>query len=318
MEFAVLRPVQENMSVQPEISVVMPVYNSATYLAPAIDSILAQTFRDFEFIIINDGSTDGSQDILTHYASQDQRITVVNRENRGLVPTLNQAIGLAKSDLIARMDADDLSYPERFEKQSAFLRNNPGYVAVGCVTRLIDSEGDPLCSFSKQLAHDDIDASHLAGKGGAIVHPAAMFRKSAFDKIGGYRTECIHAEDVDLWLRLAEVGNLANLPDTLFDYRQHLQSVGHQHRARQIQSMNLAIQDARQRRGIAAAEPYQSSSIEPDPYQIALKWGWWALNEGNLHTATKYAFKVLKRNPFSKETLNFCACVLRDRLKAKQ
>jgi glycosyltransferase involved in cell wall biosynthesis len=125
---------------EPLISVVMPVYNAAQYLREAIDSILNQTFRDFEFIIINDGSTDRSLEIIQSY--NDDRIRLINQKNTGLAKALNNGIAIAKSDFIARMDADDISIPERLTSQFSFLESNVDVVAVGSNAEVIDKEGN--------------------------------------------------------------------------------------------------------------------------------------------------------------------------------
>jgi glycosyltransferase involved in cell wall biosynthesis len=295
----------------PLVSVLMPVYNAERYLAEAIESILKQTFTDFEFIIVNDGSTDQSLQILQHYAQQDGRIRLISRENRGLVSSLNEGADLAMSPYIARMDADDISYSERLFKQVNFLKGHPEYVVIGSKVQLIDQDGDPLTLFSLETTHQRIDFAHLQGKGGAIAHPATMFRKDSFNSVGQYRSAFIHAEDLDLWLRMAEVGKLGNLPDLLLDYRQHSQSVGHKYRTEQIDSANKAIKEAYERRGIFNTDFRIAEILVTNQNQLFLKWGWWALNAGNIQTARKYAIKSFVKAPFSLETLKLCACVIR-------
>lgn len=300
-----------NTNATPLVSVLMPVYNAERYVVEAVESILNQTFTDFEFIIINDGSTDRSLEILQLYARQDKRVRLISRENQGLVKTLNEGVDLAVAPYIARMDADDISYPDRLFKQVNFLNEHPNYVVVGSRTQLIDEDGDPLSLFSLHTTHKEIDLAHLQGRGGAIAHPAAMFRKNEFNAVGGYRLEFIHAEDLDLWLRMAEVGELGNLPNLLLDYRQHLTSIGHKYRIEQISSTNKAIKEACGRRGISNPGFIKIEKPAFDKNQLLLKWGWWALGAGNIKTARKYAIKSFKNAPFSLETLRLCACVAR-------
>jgi glycosyltransferase involved in cell wall biosynthesis len=295
----------------PAVSVLMPVYNAERYVAEAVESILKQTFTDFEFIIINDGSTDRTLEILQRYAEQDSRIRLISRENRGLIKTLNEGVDLATASYIARMDADDISYPDRLFKQINFLKEHPNYVAIGSKTRLIDEDGDPLSLFSLDTTHKEIDLAHLQGIGGAIAHPVAMFRKDKFYSVGQYRAEFIYAEDLDLWLRMAEVGELGNLPDLLLDYRQHFHSVGHKYRVEQINSTNRAIKETYERRGISNSNFIKTEEPEFNKNQLLLKWGWWALGAGNIKTARKYAIKSFKNTPLSLETLKLCACVAR-------
>ena len=200
------------------ITVLLAVYNGQQYLREAIDSILSQTFRDFEFLIIDDGSTDNTLFILNEYARRDSRIKLVTRPNKGLTYTLNEGIFLARGEFLARMDADDICLPQRFEKQLAYLRQHPECVLVGSRVQLMDPEGLPLREMSQEQSHQEIDDAHL-NRGWPVVHPATMMRLSAIKQIGGYRDEFNTLEDLDLFLRLAEVGKLANLPDVLLRYR---------------------------------------------------------------------------------------------------
>lgn len=144
-----------------ELSVVMPVFNGGSYLSQAIQSVLNQTLRNFEFIIINDGSTDLSLSIIQSFASQDTRIVVVNRENRGLVASLNEGLHLAKSDLIARMDADDVCYPTRLSQQYEYLCAHTDCVAIGTRIQLIDPEGLPIMEIFYRV--------HLGSETGQLV-----------------------------------------------------------------------------------------------------------------------------------------------------
>ena len=296
----------------PEISVLMPVYNAEKYLSQAIESVLQQTLSNFEFVIINDGSTDTSLKILQHYAAQDSRIRLISRENKGLVATLNEGINLINTPLIARMDADDLCRPARFEKQMAYMAEHPECVALGTRVMLIDSEGCPIVEFADKIEHESIDAAHLAEQGGSIVHPSVVIRKNALASAGGYRPEFIHAEDLDLFLRLAEIGRLANLPDVLLDYRQHTNSIGYSHRQLQLESARHAVADAYNRRGLKYEN--NNETIAPSNQtvsEIYSKWAWWALKGGNIRTARKYALRVLLRSPFGINTYKLLACALR-------
>ena len=296
----------------PLISVLMPVYNAERYVVEAVESILAQTFRDFEFLIIDDGSTDRSRVILERYAAQDDRIRFISRPNTGLIVALNEGLALARGDLIARMDSDDVSLPERFAVQVAYLREHPDCVAVGTGVLLIDSEGLPLCAWAKLGSHAEIDAAHMRGLGGAIVHPATMFRRDAVQAIGGYRPEFEAAEDFDVYLRLAERGRLANVPQVLFRYRQHMRSVGHRRQAFQQRQARAAVNEACRRRGLPVDEgadiPIGPSLEAADQHQ---KWAWWALGDGNIHAARKHSLRSLRLKPFSVASWRVAACALR-------
>jgi len=295
------------------VSVLLPVYNAADYLTKAIDSILNQTFTDFEFIIINDGSTDGSLKILEDYARQDARIRLVNRENKGLIKTLNEGLRLATGKYIARMDQDDISLPPRFERQVEYLRGHVECVAVGVLSQFIDFEGDLISPMGSLILHEEIDSAHMKGKGGAMVHPSVMIRRDAMIAVGGYSEKYPNAEDLDFWLRLAEYGKLANITERLFLYRQHLESIGYLQRLSQIDSAKKAVVDACFRRGIVIDQSLLCDVDEkiPSVSDVYIKWGWWALKGGNTLTARKYAKKAMLSSPFKCEAWKLLACSLR-------
>jgi hypothetical protein len=211
----------------PSLSVVLPVYNAEEYLAEAIESILAQTYTDFEFLIIDDGSTDGSLDIINLHAREDQRIRVIARSNLGLVKTLNEGVARARGEYIARMDADDISRPERFKQQVDFLNSNPRCVVLGTSVVLIDDSGRELATWHCFL--HDVSIRHALPAEGCIPHPTAMLRKSAVLEVGGYKEDYLAAEDYDLWHRLAQVGELNNLAEPLLYKRESSTAVSGKH-----------------------------------------------------------------------------------------
>ena len=302
----------------PMLSVIMPVYNAERYLAEAVESVLHQTFPDFEFIIVDDGSTDASLARLRHYAEQDARIRLSSRPNAGWVQRLIEAVPLAAGKYIARMDADDVSLPQRFERQVRFLEENPEYVVVGSKVLLIDSDGAPLKYMGEKLRHEEIDGAHLRGEGGAIIHPAAMIRTEAMRAIGGYRL--LRDEDLDLFLRLAEYGKVANLPDVLLHYRQHLKSAGYQHYAEMTRSVRDAVAAARVRRGLLPLQKSEVLELDNHSWNGAVKtaqyhkkWAWWALQGGHPATARKHALVALRQDPLSLESWRLALSALRGR-----
>lgn len=200
----------------PEISVVMSVYNSKAWLREAIASILAQTFTDFEFIIINDGSTDGSLEIIKSFS--DPRIVLVDQENAGLPAALNRGIQLAKASLIARMDADDVSLPERLQIQLDFLRQNPEIIAIGSAAVYIDESGRDIAPVQMPCSHAEILA-YLPES--PFIHPTVVFRKEFFNLAQGYPVEFLGAQDAVLFNRMARLGKMANLSECLLRYRIH-------------------------------------------------------------------------------------------------
>lgn len=218
----------------PAISVAMSVYNGERFLVQAIDSILGQTFGDFEFLILDDGSTDGTPDIIRGHAARDPRIRPIIRENRGLIASLNELLGAAHAPIVARMDADDISLPERFARQVAFLDANPDYGVVGCWTEDIDEDGGPYRLTGRDHPQDhDTFLKHIEHGWPLICHPAAMFRRDIVLAVGGYHAAFRHCEDYDLWLRLASVTRLASIPERLIRYRHYENQVSSRHATEQ-------------------------------------------------------------------------------------
>lgn len=203
------------MSPSPTISVVMPVYNGEKYLREAIDSIINQTFGDFEFLIINDGSTDKSDEIIRSY--NDSRIVYLQNDgNKGLVFTLNYGISKAKGEFIARMDADDISAPTRFENQVKALEANPDIGICGTWAKIIGSAN----VFKVECENEKIKCLLLFLN--QFIHPSVMFRKSILEKNQiRYETNDFPAEDYALWIRLAPFVEMMNIPELLLNYRVH-------------------------------------------------------------------------------------------------
>lgn len=229
----------------PSLSVVLPVHNGAPYLSAAVESILVQTYSDFELLVIDDGSDDESGLIAEAYASRDPRVRVFRQENRGLVATLNRGLALCRAPLVARMDADDVSLPCRFAVQVPRFRDRPRLAVVGGFVKLIDSEG----RFLRLGAYPRGDAALAAlirsnsylEDGSPFAHPAVILRKSAVYAVGGYRTVMAQAQDYDLWLRLAEAGfDMENVPEPVLEYRQHETNVSRRHRHHQVLATLLA------------------------------------------------------------------------------
>jgi glycosyltransferase involved in cell wall biosynthesis len=209
------------MKNEPKISVVMSVYNGDKYLQEAVDSILNQTFKDFEFIIINDGSTDDTREILESY--NDPRIVLIHQENIGLTKSLNKGIALAKGEYIARQDADDLSMPERLEKQLAFLEKHNKIALLGTAIKSIDHQGIYLKMTKFPRNHSSIQK--IMKHENCFYHGSVMFKRHCFIEAGGYREIFSTSQDYDLWLRFAEKFEVANLLTPLYKYRFNRQSI---------------------------------------------------------------------------------------------
>ncbi|WP_330110241.1 glycosyltransferase [Methylophaga thalassica] len=284
-----------------DISVLMSVYNTEKYLVEAIESILNQSFNNFEFIIINDGSTDRSEDILRYYERKDKRIKLISRENRGLVLSLNEALDCASASLIARMDADDISLPQRFEEQIKYLKDNPDVVCVGTAQIIIDEDGDELTRLNVPTENSVIQKRLLEGHC-PLEHPSVMFRTDAVKALGAYRKDCEAAEDYDLWLRLGEVGKLANINKPLIQYRYLSSSVSAANQTKQKESTKKACFDAWERRGVTgeykANSEWRASQNRLSKLRFTLKFGWWAYNYQNRAAAIKYAKRAIRLAPW--------------------
>jgi glycosyltransferase involved in cell wall biosynthesis len=287
---------------KPLVSILMPVFNAQKFLSNSIESILSQTLINFEFIIIDDGSTDNSYKIIEHYSNTDNRIKYLKQNNHGISYTRNKLLSLAKAELIAWMDADDISHPKRLEKQYTYLQANKEYVAIGTSTIMIDEDSDEIFEWRAPLTHVEIDSFHLKGYGGAIIFPSSMMRKNIVIELGGFNETLTGAEDLCLFLRLAENGKLSNLSEYLFYYRQHIDSICHSHKSNIAENNWSVINDCKLRRGILPVEnqpPSSSSNVSIN--DIYLKWGWWAIKGKRFYTAKKYGIKVIRKSLFSKQ-----------------
>jgi glycosyltransferase involved in cell wall biosynthesis len=220
----------------PIVTILLPVYNAEKYLAEAIQSILAQTFTDFELIAVNDGSIDKSIDILKDFAKNDSRLKVYSNEvNRGIVFTLNRGLYLASGEYIARMDADDICLPERLAKQVAYLSEHPDIGVLG-TNFLHFGNVNKVSNF--RLEHELIVLEMIFVN--SILHPSIMMRKSVLDRIGvKYSDKFMHIEDWDLWCRLIPHTKFHNLPDVLIQYRVEGQNISIKNKNSSLERLKL-------------------------------------------------------------------------------
>jgi hypothetical protein len=208
------------VSPAPTISVLMPVRNGERFLAEAVESVLSQTFRDLELLVIDDGSTDSTPQILERLGIEDPRLVIHRREPGPNLPeVLNFGAELARAPLLARLDADDVALPDRFQLQVAFLAAHPEVALVGGQVPLIDESGREIGRAEYPLTNEELQEA-LCHRN-PFVHSAMVMRREAFEEVGGYRPNFVHAEDLDLWLRLADVHRIANLPADVVQYRIH-------------------------------------------------------------------------------------------------
>jgi glycosyltransferase involved in cell wall biosynthesis len=297
----------------PTVSVLMPVYNAEPYLAEAVESILGQTFADFELLIVNDGSTDRSVAILERYAARDGRIRLTSRPNTGYAAALNELLHLADAEFVARMDADDVALPQRLARQVDFLRTHPEVVCVGTAVRLIDAAGRFLGDAHPGMDHEEIQRRALAGDC-PLNHPSTMMRRAAVQAVGGYHLEFQPAEDLDLWLRLAEVGQLTNLPEVLMKYRQHARSFSEQHQRLQLERSAAAVVEACRRRGIPPRDVVVSPWRPVDRrsrMQTYIGYGRRGFERSDYRMALHYGLQALAQVPWDPSGWRLLARILR-------
>lgn len=302
----------------PRVSVVMPVYNCARYLREAIESILNQTFENFEFIIVNDGSTDETPEILNTYANKDSRIKIINQPNSGLVIALNRGIRETEGEWVFRMDGDDISLSHRFAVQIEAIQKNPSLVLLGGWCRQINEEGVPLKINRYPSSHDSL-VHCLETIRPFFPHPTACFRKDIVIRIGGYRERFPPAEDVDLWLRLIVEGEIACIENVILQLRKHKDNISiRADRLQQLRSVAARICHFRRKAGLS-----DLSKMEEDVWQGFVKWveerlegegyfrriqGWQALWNAwysnldvNKFKRTMLVLKILMQNPSARK-----------------
>ncbi len=287
----------------PAISVVMPVFNGARYLRGAVRSILAQNFADLELVAVNDGSTDHSDRILEEFATLDPRVRVIHLPNGGIVAALTAGLAAARAPVIARMDADDLADPDRLRRQLDYLRAHPDCVALGTAARLIDASGRVIGFRPVPTTHEAIVEDLLSGNGAAIIHPAAMFKRSALDRVGGYDASFCRAEDLDLYFRLAAFGKLENLPEPLLDYREHPQSTNFSRRSEQLRLMSQILDRERTSRHLA---PLEIGRLRGTPDlsrgELHREWACGAHLHGSRSTAIHHALVAIAHDAMHRQS----------------
>lgn len=282
----------------PRVSVLIPVYNCERYLPQTLESILRQTLTDIEVLVLDDGSSDRSVEIAKTIADRDRRVIVADGNHIGVVAQRNRGISMARAKLIALMDADDVALPQRLAVEAAFLDAHPDVCAVGSQVLRIDGDGLPIDHWKLPLRHEEIDEAHIRGRPGAIVNPTVMIRRSVLQQIGGFRADYEFAEDYDLFLRLGEVGRLANVPDVLLQYRLHLKSLTFSRAILQRETAQKALEDAWARRKKPGTAPAGTLEIRT-PTEEELMWDWarCAFAARNFRTARNHSLRLLRRRP---------------------
>ena len=285
---------------EPVVSVVMPVYQAAAFLAEAIESLLAQTQPAFELIAVDDGSTDASSRILEHYAKLDPRVRVHRKPHEGVIRARNAGLALAKAPFVACMDADDVSLPDRLALQISALTAQPDVVCVGGAFDVIDAKHRLLGRTHPPTDHAEILAMALRGRS-PICGSNATFRRDEVLAIGGYGADADFVEDLDLWLRLAEVGRLANLPSVISKVRFHDASQSATEQERQLDAVARVVNRACERRGIgeriARPPAWRPLATRRSQQTFAAAWARSAWHLGERRTALVYALRAFRIDP---------------------
>lgn len=278
------------------LSVLMTAHNAERWLDSAISSVRSQTFTEFEFLVLDDGSTDGTEAIIRGHAAEDERVRCFSEPQQGLTKGLQFLIDKCTGELIARMDADDICEPERFEQQVASMESFAEVVCCGTWATEIDADGTPFGIWRTPTDHGEIDSQHMLGMGGGVIHPSAMLRRNALHKIGGYDTQWPIAQDYDLWLRLAEVGRLMNIPSRLLRYRRACSAISMSKRAEQLAAVEAIHRAAVKRRRVRnEVTEYANASNS-----VALDSDWFAsraITEGFAPAAFKHSLRALVACP---------------------
>ncbi len=290
---------KKDMKADNTLTVLLPAYNAGPYLREAIDSILAQTWTDYEFLIINDGSRDGSKEIIESY--NDFRIKAIHQENKGLITTLNEGILAAKGNIIARMDADDVCLPDRLQQQMDFILRNQNYVMVGSEAKLIDRDGNYLAPLIP-VGHTHEEIISKIDKKNPFIHSCVMFTKDAVIKAGLYPDNALDFEDYLLWKKMLSVGKICNLRRVLLKVRLNPESITIDKRwrsrdflaikKRSIVNGFVSDEDAATLKTLMSIQPSKQYKQASYYAMVAKKYLWGNPNSGlarqNLQKAIKY------------------------------
>ena len=252
----------------PEISVLTSCFNANEFIEESIESILSQSFGNFEFILIDDGSTDDTLDIIRRYAARDKRIRVVTKENSGLQKSLNLGLSLAKGDWIARFDADDVALPDRLERQWQFIKRHRDIILLGGGCLEIDKSGRHIKQHIYPMNHRGL-MKRLECLGPFFPHSTAFFSRSRVQDLGGYNPRFRRSQDWDLWLRMARVGLIGCLREPLIKLRKHEKSVTAMNSGRLTEIMGMAATVCHFRRQAGRSDPSQR---DPHEWDFFIRW----------------------------------------------
>jgi glycosyltransferase involved in cell wall biosynthesis len=296
----------------PLLSVILPVYNGGKYVRDSVRSILDQTEKNFELLLCDDGSTDGTLEVAQEIAKSDPRVRFFQTNRAKLFGVCNRMLKEARGEFLARMDHDDISLPQRFAEEIALMQSNPQLAVVGVWLYIIDPEGRRISNYFPPT--DDAALQELCLDGHCPINePASMMRTELVRKVGGWREDMGVCADVDLWLKLGEVGKLGMVSKPLQCYRYHEKSQSHKAGATKRQDVLTQIcREAMKRRNITGRTP--NPPIWPPPaaerYQQYLQYGWWAFRYGDRSTAAVYGWRAVRNKPLDLKAWRLLACAV--------
>lgn len=275
----------------PHVTIVTAVYNGEAYLHEAVQSIIGQTFGDFEYLIVDDASTDGTKGILELHEKNDSRVRVItNTKNMGRALSRNRGLQEARGEYIAILDADDIALERRVEREVEYLHTHPEVGVVGTWFDVIDDNGEFVITRRLPVEPQEVAARDLEIP--PFCHPSVMFRKECIQKVGSYREEFVYAQDYDLLLRILEHYKGANIPEVLTRYRMNPDSCSQRHSVLQHRFGELACRLARERResGLDVIQRGETGEVEALLVDV-MRLSWLAARRGVADTCVSWAMR---------------------------
>lgn len=300
----------------PVVSVVMSVYNGLPYLQEAVESILRQTFTDLEFVIIDDDSIDETWNVLSAYGYEDKRVVLLRNDmNLGYTRSLNRGIRHSRGRYIARQDADDISRPRRLALQVDFMETHPDVGLVGTLPRFINEQGAFIEVENYPLVVDNDRIKKQLLDSNCFRHGSVMIRRKWIEMVGTYDPDLEPSEDYDLWLRLSEVTELANIPEPLYLYREHSDSESSRRQAVQVHNKAVALERALYRR-FGSESPHHLKRVVARDYLMAVIFGFSEGNRSQAENSLEHAKELAPKMYYSgtlveevvKRFLSFLTC----------
>lgn len=306
---------KNSINVAPDVTVVMSCHNESKHIDSAISSILHQTFSNFSFLIIDDSSTDNTFAKIKYWADKDPRITCSRCDIGNLGGVLEKYCKTIKSEFIARMDGDDVSEPNRLALQIRHMRDNAEIVVCSTNYRQVTETGMPFSRSKQQLHHNGIYAELLRGRGGAMCHAFAMIRTTAYVQVGGYSSLHPKGEDLDLFLRLSEVGELSNISKVCGDVRRHSESSTFASVTAEGLARRREIISAHQKRigdsvDVSLVQPFESPDINDWPANLAFQ----ALRYGYIKTLICISCKNWSNRHYFTKFFSLLVCTMRKKM----